>query len=77
MCECYKIGGRFIAEDPECPIHGHAMDQIHREGLSAEDAERLLREHAGVIFGTDPIPVMLIEAMQAAGRLMLDRVLEQ
>jgi len=22
MCECYKIGGPFIAEDPECPVHG-------------------------------------------------------
>lgn len=22
MCECYQIGGRFIAEDPECPEHG-------------------------------------------------------
>lgn len=23
MCECYKIGGPYIAEDPKCPIHGH------------------------------------------------------
>ena len=23
MCECYQIGGPFIAEDPECPEHGH------------------------------------------------------
>lgn len=22
MCECFQIGGRFIAEDPDCPIHG-------------------------------------------------------
>jgi hypothetical protein len=21
-CECYQIGGRFIAEDPDCPAHG-------------------------------------------------------
>jgi hypothetical protein len=21
-CECYKIGGKFIAEDPDCPAHG-------------------------------------------------------
>lgn len=38
-CECYKIGGRFIAEDPDCPFHGveaqsrernkeNSMDQI-------------------------------------------------
>lgn len=19
---CYQIGGRFIAEDPDCPLHG-------------------------------------------------------
>ncbi len=22
MCECYQIGGRFTAEDPDCPEHG-------------------------------------------------------
>jgi hypothetical protein len=22
QCECYKIGGPFIAEDPNCPKHG-------------------------------------------------------
>lgn len=22
MCECHQIGGPFIAEDPDCPIHG-------------------------------------------------------
>lgn len=21
-CQCYKVGGPFIAEDPDCPIHG-------------------------------------------------------
>lgn len=30
MCECYQIGGRFIAEDPDCPVHGtsgiHAIE---------------------------------------------------
>ena len=30
FCECHQIGGRFIAEDPDCPVHG-------REG-QAEDA---------------------------------------
>ena len=23
MCECYQIGGPWIAEDPECPAHGY------------------------------------------------------
>lgn len=22
MCECFKIGGPWIAEDPDCPYHG-------------------------------------------------------
>ena len=22
MCECYQIGGPFIAEDPDCLVHG-------------------------------------------------------
>jgi len=24
MCECYQVGGPWIAEDPDCPIHGSA-----------------------------------------------------
>lgn len=24
MCECHQIGGPFIAEDPQCPVHGAA-----------------------------------------------------
>lgn len=27
MCECYQIGGRFIAEDPDCPVHGAAAQR--------------------------------------------------
>lgn len=37
MCECYKIGGPFIAEDPDCPIHGHEAQQ--REKLVAAERE--------------------------------------
>jgi hypothetical protein len=37
MCECFKIGGRFIAEDPECPAHGYAAV---REREEAEREER-------------------------------------
>lgn len=29
-CECHQIGGRFIAEDPDCPAHGTAA-QAERE----------------------------------------------
>ena len=31
MCECYQIGGRFIAEDPDCPVHGTAAQEDQRE----------------------------------------------
>ena len=37
MCECYKIGGPFIAEDPDCPIHGHEAQQ--REKWAAAERE--------------------------------------
>lgn len=30
-CECYKIGGRFVAEDPDCAVHGRAASQRERE----------------------------------------------
>jgi hypothetical protein len=30
MCECYQIGGRFIAEDPDCEVHG-TQAQIEAE----------------------------------------------
>lgn len=31
MCECFKIGGPFIAEDPNCPIHGREAQQRERD----------------------------------------------
>jgi hypothetical protein len=39
MCECYQVGGRFIAEDPECPVHGVEGQERQRE---QEDMEREL-----------------------------------
>ena len=29
-CQCHQIGGPFIAEDPDCPVHG-------REGREREE----------------------------------------
>ena len=34
MCECYKIGGRFIAEDPDCPVHGTYAQSVQRRNES-------------------------------------------
>jgi len=31
-CECFTIGGSWIAEDPDCPVHGtvaqHKRDEV-------------------------------------------------
>lgn len=43
MCDCYKIGGPFIAEDPDCPRHGteaQAEEARERE-VWAERDERI------------------------------------
>lgn len=39
MCECYQIGGPFIAEDPECPVHGREAQS--RAGERRAAASRL------------------------------------
>lgn len=41
MCECYKIGGPFIAEDPDCPIHGREAQE--RELNKEKELERIER----------------------------------
>lgn len=38
MCECYQIGGPFIAEDPDCPVHGREAQRMEAE-REAELAE--------------------------------------
>lgn len=30
-CQCYQIGGPFIAEDPDCPAHGREAQRVHDE----------------------------------------------
>jgi len=56
MCECYQIGGSFIAEDPDCAVHGSAshgrLDRIEAiielvvagEIAAIEAAERIEEE---------------------------------
>ena len=36
MCQCYQIGGPFIAEDPECPEHG--VEGVRRQ-RAADDLQ--------------------------------------
>lgn len=37
-CDCYKIGGPFIAEDPSCPIHGAGGMQDELATLKEQNA---------------------------------------
>lgn len=30
-CQCFQIGGPFIAEDPDCPVHGIAAQRAEKE----------------------------------------------
>lgn len=40
MCDCYKIGGPWIAEDPDCPVHGtEAQRERERQELEWETLE--------------------------------------
>ena len=50
MCECYKIDGPWIAEDPNCPVHGTDARRKERERyklrkrISEADTIEKLRE---------------------------------
>ena len=39
MCDCYKIGGPWIAEDPDCPVHG--TDAQRQREIDEEDRQSL------------------------------------
>lgn len=42
MCECFQVGGRFIAEDPDCPKHGVLAQ--HEERLREAELEEMRLE---------------------------------
>ena len=39
MCECYQIGGPWIAEDPSCPVHG-TDGTLQRADRATDEFER-------------------------------------
>lgn len=56
MCECYRIGGPWIAEDPSCPVHGSAsqgredrieaiIDRVVAGELDSSEAAVLLKKN--------------------------------
>ena len=46
-CECYQIGGPWIAEDPNCPAHGRGGLQDELE--EAEAVIEQLREEISAL----------------------------
>lgn len=39
MCDCYRIGGPWIAEDPNCPTHG--IEAQHRRAAASRLRDRV------------------------------------
>jgi hypothetical protein len=37
MCDCFQIGGPWISEDPNCPVHGIAAQKRKEDALSLRD----------------------------------------
>ena len=69
MCECFKIGGRFIAEDPDCYEHGTAAREREREDreLARERDTVLHVAKVALQYGT---PHEIEEALTAAVRYL-------
>jgi hypothetical protein len=48
MCDCFRIGGPFIAEDPECQVHGadatRQKDASDKRLAELEDRVALLED---------------------------------
>jgi hypothetical protein len=59
-CQCYHIGGPFIAEDPDCPVHGREAQQeaVKRDrvikdldaALDSEEPERIEAEARNALY---------------------------
>lgn len=46
VCQCYQIGGPFIGEDPDCPLHGHEAQA--RQAVSRATLDELRDEIAAL-----------------------------
>lgn len=41
-CQCYQIGGPFIAEDPDCLVHGSAgLDRARQADSLLNEAQQI------------------------------------
>lgn len=57
-CECYRIGGRFIAEDPDCPAHGTQAraEREEAESFLQDVADACARAEAEVLAWRERFP---------------------
>jgi len=60
MCDCYRIGGPWIAEDPNCPVHGTEAKR-KRETASAL---RSKIENATTFEGLQEVMISLLELIE-------------
>jgi hypothetical protein len=57
MCDCYRIGGPWIAEDPNCPVHG---TEAQRKRKEASDLRSKI-ENATTFEGLQEVMISLLE----------------
>ena len=72
MCECFQIGGPFISEDPNCPIHGvdrqreeeDNQDRWDKEFVPAFELLELINKivHAKMVADTAKVNQLVREA---------------
>jgi len=59
-CECYQIGGPFIAEDPNCEIHRQGglqeqVDELQEKNRRLRDLLRRIYETPNLNLGNDDL----------------------
>jgi hypothetical protein len=60
MCDCYRIGGPWIAEDPNCPVHG---TEAQRKRETARDLRSKI-EDATTFEGLQEVMISLLELIE-------------
>jgi hypothetical protein len=70
MCECYRVGGRFIAEDPDCPTHGVLAV---KEAYEAEQRDEAKAQILATICLTVDAQAEQIRRLEDAVTLMASR----
>jgi hypothetical protein len=52
-CECFKVGGPFISEDPDCPRHGTEAQREEKireaEALAKEEKILMLERQLNIV----------------------------